>query len=76
MEIKCSKYEKFDFGYVVTVHKSEGSEWNNVLYIESRFGGGNMRAMHYTAVTRASERLVIIKAPTILETRNLANMAS
>jgi exodeoxyribonuclease V len=76
MEAKCEKYEKFDFGYAITVHKSEGSEWDNVLYIESKFRGGDIRAMHYTAVTRASKRLVIIKAPTILETRDLTDMAS
>lgn len=60
---KCKKCEQFDFGYAITVHKSEGSEWKNVVYIESTFGAGDFVGMHYTAVTRASEKLLIVKAP-------------
>ena len=53
-------YEQFEFGYACTVHKSQGSEWKNVVYIQSFFRPEDAKSMHYTAVTRASERLVVV----------------
>lgn len=45
----------FDFGYALTVHKSQGSQWNNVIVEnESGFFDGNCRQWLYTAITRAS----------------------
>ncbi|MFN3850856.1 MAG: ATP-dependent RecD-like DNA helicase [Spirosomataceae bacterium] len=41
------------YGYAITCHKAQGSEWKKVL-IEPRFHLGNHRWL-YTAVTRASE---------------------
>ncbi len=48
----------FDFGYVCTVHKAQGSEWKRVLLIDQPMRG-NIEKMAYTAVTRASEHLTI-----------------
>lgn len=49
-----------DFGYAITVHKSQGSEWDKVLFLEERIMRD--RDLHqrflYTAVTRASEKLI------------------
>ncbi len=45
----------FDFGYALTVHKSQGSEWDNVLFYEERFD----RKLSYTANTRAIKQLTI-----------------
>lgn len=53
----------FDFGYVLTVHKAQGSQAPNVLLFEERFKRMNdeeWRRWLYTAVTRAEEKLVII----------------
>lgn len=53
----------FAYGYAMTCHKSQGSEWGKVLVIEERFPFE--RELHkrwmYTACTRASEKLVVIK---------------
>lgn len=53
----------FDFGSCITVHKAQGSEAENVVLIEERFGppDPSMRARWlYTAVTRAKSQLLII----------------
>lgn len=53
----------FDFGYVMSVHKSQGSEWNKVILFEQRtkHWDDNMYARWlYTAITRAKEKLFII----------------
>jgi exodeoxyribonuclease-5 len=49
------------FGYAITCHKSQGSQWDNVLVWDDGLGKTvRERAQWlYTAITRASERLVI-----------------
>lgn len=51
---------QFDYGYAITVHKSQGSEWDKVLVIEENFGQDYSKWL-YTAITRAKEKLIIIK---------------
>lgn len=50
----------FDFGYAITVHKSQGSEWEKVLVYSNDFFG-DMKKLGYTAATRASQKLVWIQ---------------
>jgi exodeoxyribonuclease-5 len=53
----------FDFGYAMTVHKSQGSQFPHaVVYIDWRmnFQDEGVRRLTYTAVTRASERLTVL----------------
>ena len=53
--------QSFDFGYALTVHKAQGSEWSRVLLInEARAFPGWSRSWLYTAITRASKHLTII----------------
>jgi exodeoxyribonuclease-5 len=47
----------FDFGYCLTVHKSQGSEWPDVAVVEQLAEAWDARRWRYTAVTRASRRL-------------------
>lgn len=49
----------FDFAYAITVHKSQGSEWDSVLVIEEPVSGDlwDPRRWRYTAATRAAKRL-------------------
>lgn len=49
-----------DFGYCITCHKSQGSEWKSVLVIDEWMPPRvwSMARWRYTAVTRASEKLV------------------
>ena len=53
----------FTYGYAITCHKSQGSEWDKVLVVEEQFPF--IRNEHqrwlYTAATRASEKLVIMR---------------
>ena len=54
--------QEFAFGYVLTVHKAQGSSWPSVLvFDESSCFRGDWARWLYTAVTRASEHLTVIK---------------
>jgi exodeoxyribonuclease-5 len=51
----------WDFGYVLTVHKAQGSESDRVLLFEEPFGTWDERRRWlYTAITRAKQELEII----------------
>ena len=57
-------FDPFDFGYCLTVHKAQGSEWGNVLLFEETSGYWDddyKRKWLYTAVTRSNDRLLIVK---------------
>jgi exodeoxyribonuclease-5 len=54
-------YDEFDFGYVLTVHKAQGSQWDDVvLFDESDAFPDNRDRWLYTGVTRAAKRLTIV----------------
>ena len=54
---------EFAFGYAITAHKAQGSEWDKVLVIEEKFPFSKEEHARwlYTAVTRASEKLVLVR---------------
>ena len=54
---------EFTYGYAITGHKAQGSEWAKVLVVEERFpfSAEDHKRWLYTACTRASEKLVVIK---------------
>jgi exodeoxyribonuclease-5 len=54
---------EFAFGYAITTWKAQGSEWDKVLLIEENFPWEKEEKKRYlyTGVTRASEKLVVIK---------------
>jgi exodeoxyribonuclease-5 len=55
-------HQHFDFGYAITCHKAQGSQWNNLLVIdESSVFRGDRRKWLYTAITRAAESVTIVK---------------
>lgn len=47
----------FDYGYAITCHKSQGSEWPHVLVYDEIMFKTDMKRWRYTAITRASEKL-------------------
>lgn len=53
----------FTYGYGITCHKAQGSEWDKVLIFEENFpfDKDEHKRWLYTAITRASEKVVIIK---------------
>ena len=54
------KLFEFAFGYAVTAHKSQGSEFNRVLVYDEAFGDMEQRKRwRYTSVTRAAQKLII-----------------
>jgi exodeoxyribonuclease-5 len=54
--------DEFDFGYALTVHKAQGSQWNDVVLFDESFAFREHRARWlYTAVTRAAERLTVVR---------------
>lgn len=51
---------EFTYGYAITCHKAQGSEWEKVLVVEENFPYKEEHARWlYTAATRASEKLLI-----------------
>lgn len=53
---------EFDYGYALTVHKSQGSQWNKVCILdESYVFRADRWKWLYTAITRAAEEVAIIK---------------
>ncbi len=54
-------YDEFDFGYVLTVHKSQGSQWDDVVLFDESFAFPDSRARWlYTGITRAARRLSVV----------------
>ena len=54
-----SMYDMFEFGDVITVHLSQGSQAENVLYINHSQEGRDIQCkLDYTGITRAREGLV------------------
>jgi exodeoxyribonuclease-5 len=53
--------QPFSFGYAITCHKSQGSQWGSVLVIDEGFCFREDRwRWLYTAVSRAMQRVVIV----------------
>ncbi len=56
------KSQEMTFGYALTVHKSQGSQWDHVvLFDESGVFREDARRHLYTGLTRAAERLTIVR---------------
>lgn len=55
--------KEFTYAYAITTHKSQGSEWDKVVVLEEKFPfDKNEHARWlYTACTRASEKLVLVR---------------
>lgn len=54
--------QEMDYGYAITCHKSQGSQWENVLiYDESWCFRDMWERWLYTSITRASDRVTIVK---------------
>lgn len=54
-------YDEFTFGYVLTVHKSQGSQWDKVVLYDQSYSFREHRQRHlYTGVTRAARELTVV----------------
>ena len=57
---KFLRPEQFDYGYCITAHKSQGSEYSKVLVIEEILKATEHSRWLYTAVTRAADKLTLV----------------
>lgn len=58
---KRRRYEEFDFGYAITVHKAQGSQYDHVLVYNENYCFRDYPVQHlYTAITRAAERIDLV----------------
>ncbi|WP_075998066.1 ATP-dependent DNA helicase [Salaquimonas pukyongi] len=56
------RYDDFDYGYALTVHKAQGSQWDEIiLFDESGAFREHAQRWLYTGITRASERITIVR---------------
>jgi len=69
--LKSDKYfnaMKIKFGYAITCHKAQGSEWNNV-FVNCKAHMGSLNSSYfrwlYTAITRTSKKLFTLDEPHI-----------
>jgi len=55
--------KEFAYAYAITCHKAQGSEWDNVVVLEENFPFDKEEHCKwlYTACTRASEKLVLVR---------------
>jgi exodeoxyribonuclease-5 len=55
-------FDEFTYGYALTVHKSQGSQWSNVvLFDESGVFRVDAARWLYTGITRAAEKLTVVR---------------
>jgi exodeoxyribonuclease-5 len=63
-EIELAELDYFDYGYCLSVHKSQGSQAERVMVIEERMSNWSREYFArwlYTAITRASDQLLIVR---------------
>ncbi len=55
--------KEFTYAYAITVHKAQGSEWDNIVVLEENFpfDKEEHKRWLYTACTRASKKLVLVR---------------
>ena len=54
-------HDEFDYGYVLTVHKAQGSQWDDVVLFDESFAFPDSRARWlYTGITRAARKLTVV----------------
>jgi exodeoxyribonuclease-5 len=53
--------DELDYGFALTVHKAQGSQWDRVVLFDESFAFREHRERWlYTAVTRAAERVTVV----------------
>ena len=53
--------DEFDYGYALTVHKAQGSQWDSVVLFDESYAFREHRSRWlYTGLTRAAERIVVV----------------
>ena len=56
-----SNFNKFKHGYAISIHKSQGSEFNTVVIpVVPAYSKMLYRKLYYTAITRSKNKLIIV----------------
>ena len=56
-----SNFSNFKLGYAISIHKSQGSEFDTVVVpVVESYNKMLYRKLYYTAVTRAKKKLIIV----------------
>ena len=56
------EFDPFDFGYAITAHKAQGSQWPRVIVLdESQIFRRDAARWLYTALTRASDTVTVVQ---------------
>ena len=68
--IGLTRFAKYEYAYGITVHSSQGSQYNRLLFIDEPFGGGRelVRKLRYTAISRAVNQIDIVNGYNLLNT--------
>ena len=73
LDLVCGEFESFELGYAITVHKSQGCEYDSVVYVSpqsverlTEIGFANHNLV-YTAITRAKQQVMIIGSKSALD---------
>ena len=62
IDITDEVLDKMDLGYAITIHKSQGSQWENVILILDEQARRMLdKTLLYTGVTRAEEAFDVLK---------------
>ena len=63
LDWKLKKYaDQFCFGYALTVHKSQGSQWDDIIIFDESQYFREHRARHlYTGLTRAARKITVVQ---------------
>lgn len=64
--IKNDKYsvgEKFELAYAITVHLSQGSQYEEGIYYEEFLNRDIQARLNYTAITRFANKMIYVKQP-------------
>lgn len=55
------EFDEFTYGYALTVHKAQGSQWEEVVLFDESFAFREHRSRWlYTGITRAAKRLTLV----------------
>jgi len=55
------EFDEFTYGYALTVHKAQGSQWNDLVLFDESFAFREHKARWlYTGLTRAAERITVV----------------
>ena len=71
-----SNYSNFKLGYAISIHKSQGSEFDTVILpVTSSYGKMLYKKLYYTAVTRSKRKLILIGSKNALKEASLNDLS-